>query len=143
MGRPPKSTEDHLRDGTLRTYRHADREPMRLADPVDVTDDAVLAALDDLAADMPPWLRPPDAIALSLLRDRLTMRADLRVQADAGDATARRDLLALDRLIDSSLDSLGLTTLSRSKLDLAEPATGSALAALQAKVADRHRRLGV
>lgn len=139
MGRPPKSTEQHLREGTLRTYRHTDREPVRLADMPDTSTDPAVAALADVVAVMPPWITRTDAVALRLLAERLTLRADLRAQADAGDATARRDLLTLDRLIDNSLDALGLTTASRHRMNLTKPEPGAALAAFRAKHDKRSR----
>ena len=142
MPRPRKPTEELLRAGTYRADRHAGNAPARLVPATDGSSSDLLEALDALLErERPSWITDADDPAVRLLRERLQLRADLAAQAEAGDVAARRDLLALDRLIDDTLDALGLTTRSRQRHGIAEPATPtSALALLQAKAADRQRR---
>lgn len=140
MARPPKATEELLRSGTFRADRHGDRAVVRLS-PGASGPDPVLAALDRLLADeRPAWLTSTDDVMVALLRSQLVLRGDLAALAGAGDVVARRDLLALDRMLDGSLDALGLTTASRIKLGLAERPTSSRLADLQAAAARRRER---
>lgn len=130
-GRPPKSTEEHLREGTYRPSRHGPRGPVKLAESTPPPSDASLKALDALVSDPPPWWLPVDLILVAMLRESLKERVALRAEAVAGNLAASKELRALDAEVGRMLDSLGLTPTSRKRLDVELPKEESRLEALR------------
>ena len=137
-GRPQKSTEDHLREGTYRPARHRDRAPVRLADRRKIPEDPALEAFLGLASEPPPWWLPCDAILAAILRESLEERAGLRAEVEAGSLSASRELRALDAEIGRLLDSLGLSPTSRRKMGVElPPQEASRLDALRERIRSR------
>jgi len=137
-GRPPKPTEQHLRDGTYRPSRHRCRSPAKLAESPTLEADPSLELLRSLVADPPSWWQPCDFILLSILRESLEERARLRAEAMAGNLTASKELRAVDLEVSRMLDSLGLTPTSRKRLDSdLVPTEGSRLEALRQRSSTR------
>ena len=137
-GRPPKPTEDHLREGTYRPSRHRGRAPAKLAETPDLEADPSLELLRSLVADPPSWWQPCDLILLSILRESLEERARLRAEAMAGNLTASKELRAVDLEVSRMLESLGLTPTSRKRLDVdLFPSEGSRLESLRKRSSSR------
>lgn len=137
-GRPAKSTEEHLREGTYRPSRHRARGAVKLAEGTPPSSDASLAAFDALVSDPPPWWLPVDLILVAMLRESLEERVSLRAEAMAGNLAASKELRALDAEIGRMLDSLGLTPTSRKRLDIELPKEESRLEALRRQIRSPH-----
>lgn len=138
-GRPPKPTEEHLREGTYRPARHRDRAPVKLSKgaPRHHSDPAVEAVVG-LLSEPPPWWLPCDLLLASILRESLEERVGLRAEVEAGNISASRELRALDAEVSRMLDALGLTPASRQRMGVeAPPAVASRLEDLRSRARAR------
>jgi len=88
--------------------------------------------MERICAEGASWLATTDAMAVSMLREALEERHDIRERVMAGSGE-RRELRDLDKQIISQLSALGFDPTARSRLGVAEVTRVSKLADLQAK----------
>lgn len=135
-GRPSKPVEQKKRLGTAR----ADRTP-------NVGNLAMVPAVDSEPSDLDPaetfgqiladgkvWLARTDSVALSMLRESLEERTQLRETVLLTQSVdARKALRDLDKQIISQLSVLGFDPAARSRLGLAEVKAASTMEKLRAQ----------
>lgn len=136
-GRPPKPTEQKRRTGTLRSDRPGGTAgplavvPAVQLEPMEMDPHGALIAVLDTGS---PWLAVTDAPKLSLLRETLEERAEVRALVMAGAGKELRTALReLDKQIQSLLSELGFDPTSRARLGLAEVAARSKLAEIRGR----------
>jgi hypothetical protein len=135
--RPPKPIEHHRRVGRANGTKKANGSPINVL--------AVAPSLSVESKDLDPlsimqrvidegafWLAESDAMAVSMLREAIEERHDIRKRVMAGSGE-RRELRELDKQIISQLSALGFDPTARARLGVAEVTRVSKLADLQAK----------
>jgi hypothetical protein len=133
-GRPPKPVEQKRRTGNpgkraLPKAGDLAPVPAVTSEPADLDPaDTFSAVLEDGRV----WLARTDAVGLSLLRESLEERAELRAAVMAGGAAEdRKALRDLDKQIVSHLSALGFDPSARARLGLAEVKAATTLEKLR------------
>lgn len=133
-GRPPKPIEAKRRTGNpgkraLPKAGALAAVPAVTLEPEDLDPAATFSAVLD---DGRVWLARTDAVGLSLLRESLEERAELRTAVLAsGSADARKALRELDKQIIAHLSALGFDPSARARLGLAEVKAATTLEKLR------------
>lgn len=134
MPNPPKPIEQKRRAGTLRK----DRTPQvgNLAAVPAIALDAheltPLEAFERVLASGVHWIGQSDSPVVSMVREALEERADLRAAVMLGHGK-RTDLRELDKHVVSLLSQLGFNPTARSRLGLAEVKAVSTMERLKAE----------
>jgi hypothetical protein len=93
--------------------------------------------MERICAEGVSWLAITDAAAVSMLREALEERRDIRERVMAGSGE-RKELRELDKQIISQLSALGFDPTARSRLGVAEVRRASALDELITKRSARN-----
>src|SRR3990172_3706811 len=126
---PSKPLEEKQRLGTVRKSRLAGSQltvvPQITLEPLELPPAQTMATVLEVAI---TWLASTDAVSLSLLRETLEEREELRNLVMVGASReSRRDLRDLDKQIVAQLSMLGLDPTSRARLGLAVVKTSEGL----------------
>jgi hypothetical protein len=139
-GRPSKPVEEHKRTGTYRPDRHGSNLAVVPTAEVALVELDPASVMDRILGDGTNWLAVTDTVALSMLREALVERRDVRERAMSGSVEARRELRELDKQIIGQLSVLGFDPAARSRLGLAEVKRASTLDNLRAQQDARRGR---
>lgn len=135
-GRPPKPVEQKRltgNPGKRRLPNGAQLAPVQPVAPKD-TDHAPKDVFDRVLAAGHAWLGESDLVALSLLRESLEERAELRRAVLTLRAPEyRKGLRELDKQLMAQLSALGFDPTARTRLGLAQVTAESTLERLRAK----------
>jgi hypothetical protein len=137
-GRPPKPVEQKKREGTYRKDRDASAGNLAVVPAVAVPTHelAPLDVFDRVVEYGRGWLAETDGWKLSMLRELLEERQELRDDVLAGKGN-RKDLRDLDKQIMDLGSQMGFDPAARTRLGLAEVKAANKLEELRARRENR------